>query len=61
MRYFLIKDKLRRTHSANVRQYASFEAYRNNTLLRAAVRLLGLFSVLLGLLLIGLSLARRSF
>ncbi|MBO0953208.1 hypothetical protein [Fibrella forsythiae] len=61
LRYFLIRDKLRRTHSANMRQYDSFEAYRNNILLRAAVRLLGLLSVLMGMLLIGFSLVRRSF
>ncbi|MBO0953048.1 hypothetical protein [Fibrella forsythiae] len=60
LRYLLARNKLDRTPTANVRQYDSFEAYRNNMLLRAGAKLVGLLSVLTGMLLIGLALAKGS-
>ena len=58
--YLLARDKRSRAYSAHVRPYDSFERFRNNVLLRAAARLLGLISVIVGMLLLGYFLVNHS-
>lgn len=60
IRYLLARDKRNRTYSDHVRQYDSFEQYRNNVLLRAAGRLLGLICVFVGVLWLGYSLINHA-